>query len=315
MKGRKTSPDGNKVQAPMGLLAAIDIGTNTVRMLVAGKAAGKIRPVERMRRITGLGRELRSTGKIGEREFRDSIHALKEFRKAMDALGVDRYRACGTAGLREAGNRDEFLDAAKRAGVAVEVISAEEEAKRTWQGIHGRRRGGGSVVMDIGGGSTEFIAGPGRAESVSLPIGVVVASSLIPVSDPPQEWQIRNLRYYFSERIFSGTASWRRRFKRMIGTAGTFTTLAALDRKMTVYRPEKIDGYAMSLQRLKYWEGRLAKLTDAQRLRLPGMEKGRERYIVPGVCQAAAAMDNFKVEELIVSDAGLLEGIILGMPD
>lgn len=299
---------------PMGLLAAIDIGTNTVRMLVAGKAAGKIRPVERMRRITGLGKELRSTGMIGEKEFRDSIRALKEFRKAMDALGVDRYRACGTAGLREAGNRSEFLDAARRAGVAVEVITAEEEAGRTWQGIHGGLRGGGSVVMDIGGGSTEFIAGPGKAESVSLPIGVVVASSLIPVSDPPREWQIRNLRYYFSERISSGTASWRRRFKKMIGTAGTFTTLAALDRKMTVYSPKKIDGYAMSLQKIKYWEGRLAKLTDAQRLRLPGMEKGRERYIVPGVCQAAAAMEIFKVDELIVSDAGLLEGIVLGMP-
>ncbi len=299
----------------MELLAAIDIGTNTVRMLVAGRAAGKIRPVERLRRITGLGKELRSTGRIGEKEFRDSIRALKEFRKAMDALGVERCRACGTAALREAANRAEFLDAAKRAGVAVEVITAGEEARRTWRGIHGKLRGDGTVVMDIGGGSTEFIAGPGKAESVSLPIGVVVASSLIPVSDPPQEWQIRNLRYYFSERIFSGTVSWRRKFRRMIGTAGTFTTLAALDRKMTVYRPEKIDGYAMSLEKIKYWEGRLTRLTDAQRLRLPGMEKGRERYIVPGVCQAVAAMENFRTNELIISDAGLLEGIILGMPD
>jgi exopolyphosphatase/guanosine-5'-triphosphate,3'-diphosphate pyrophosphatase len=101
----------------------------------------------------------------------------------------------------------------------------------------------------------------------------------------------------------------------MVGTAGTFTTLAALDRKMTAYRPEKIDGYAMSLERLKYWEERLSKLKEAERLRLPGMEKGRERYIVPGVCQAVAAMENFKIDELIVSDAGLLEGILLGIPD
>jgi len=263
-----------------------------------------------------MGKELRATGRIGDTEFRNSVSALKEFREQMDALGVVRYRACGTAGLREAGNRASFLDAAKTVGVKIEVITAEEEARRTWQGIRGRLRdGGGIVVMDIGGGSTEFIAGPGRGESVSLPIGVVVAGSLLPVSDPPEAWQIRNLRYYFSGRISSGTAAWRRRFRRMVGTAGTFTTLAALDRKMTTYRPEKIEGHILSLERLEYWEERLSKLTEAERLRLPGMEKGRERYIIPGVCQAVAAMENFKVNELIVSDAGLLEGILLGIPE
>jgi exopolyphosphatase/guanosine-5'-triphosphate,3'-diphosphate pyrophosphatase len=300
----------------MGLLAAIDIGTNTIRMLVAKRAGGSLRPVARVRRITGMGKDLRATGRIGDTEFRESISALKEFRERMDTLGVARYRACGTAGLREAGNRAAFLAAAEAVGVKVEVITAGEEALQTWQGIHVRRRdGGGSIVMDIGGGSTEFIAGPGRGDTVSLPIGVVVACGLLPISDPPEAWQIRNLRYYFSERISSGTSAWRRRFRRMIGTAGTFTTLAALDRKMTTYRPEKIDGYVMSRERLNYWEERLSKLTDAERLRLPGMEKGRERYIVPGVCQAVAAMENFRVNELIVSDAGFLEGILLGIPD
>jgi exopolyphosphatase/guanosine-5'-triphosphate,3'-diphosphate pyrophosphatase len=301
----------------MELLAAIDIGTNTIRMLVAGRNGGALRPVARMRRITGMGKELRATGGIGEPEFRESVLALKEFRKRMDALGVARYRACGTAGLREAANRAAFLEAAKAVGVKVEVITAGEEARRTWQGIRGRLRGGaGSVVMDIGGGSTEFIAGAGRGGSVSLPIGVVVSLGLLPLSDPPQDWQIRNLKYYFAERISAGTSGWRkRRFRRMVGTAGTFTTLAALDRKMRTYRPEKIDGYAMSLERLKAWEERLGKLTEAERLRLPGMEKGRERYIVPGVCQAVAAMESMNVKELIVSDAGLLEGILLGIPD
>jgi exopolyphosphatase/guanosine-5'-triphosphate,3'-diphosphate pyrophosphatase len=301
----------------MELLAAIDIGTNTIRMLVAGRDSGALRPVARMRRITGMGKELRVTGGIGEPEFRESILVLKEFRKRMDALGVVRYRACGTAGLREAANRAAFLDAANAVGVKVEVITAGEEARRTWQGIRGRLRGGaGVVVMDIGGGSTEFIAGAGRGDSVSLPIGVVVALSLLPLSDPPQGWQIRNLEYYFAERISAGTSAWgKRRFRRMVGTAGTFTTLAALDRKMRTYRPEKIDGYAMSLERLKGWEERLGKLSEAERLRLPGMEKGRERYVVPGVCQAVAAMETMNIKELIVSDAGLLEGILLGIPD
>ncbi|HZW37547.1 MAG: Ppx/GppA family phosphatase [Deltaproteobacteria bacterium] len=300
----------------MSLLAAIDVGTNTVRMLVAKRDGGALRPVERGRRITGMGKAMRATGQIGPREFRESIAALKEFRRRMDALGVDRYRACGTAALRDAANRAGFLEAANAAGVSIDVISAGEEASRTWRGIHWRiRNAPGIVVMDIGGGSTEFIAGPGKGESVSLPIGVVASCDLLPISDPPEQWQVRNLRYYYAERISSGTgALGRRRYRKMVGTAGTFTTLAALDRKMTVYKPEIIDGRAFSLKRVKYWEDRLSKLTDAGRLRLRGMEKGRERYILPGVCQAVAAMENFRVDELIVSDAGLLEGILLGLP-
>lgn len=304
------------VSLRMKPLAAIDIGTNTIRMLVAERDGKAVRPLYRARRITAMGRELRTTGAIGRKELLATVSTLRQFRKRIDELGVVQYRACGTAVLREAANRDAFLSAAESAGIAVEVISAEEEARRTWDGIHARAPGDGrSIVMDIGGGSTEFIAGPGRGDSVSLPIGVVVVCSLFAISDPPAPWQIRNLRYYFSERIADGTRSWaRRRTRRMIGTAGTFTTLAALDRKMTEYRPERIDGYRMSLSRLRRWEARLARLTDAQRLALPGMEKGRERYILPGACMAAAAMEHLGLEELVISDAGLLEGILLGIP-
>lgn len=295
-------------------VAAIDIGTNTIRMLVAGREGGRIRPVARFRRITGMGKELRATGKIGPREFRESVSALREFRREMDRLNVIQYRACGTAGLRGAANREEFLEAAFAAGVRVEVITAAEEARRTWEGVHGRFRGeDGTVVMDIGGGSTEFIAGPRGGDAVSLPIGVVVVCSLLPIYDPPAPWQILNLKHYFTGRISTGTVSWsKRRFRRMVGTAGTFTTLAALDREMTEYDPGKIDGHTMSLARLRHWEERLARLTERERLRLPGMEKGRERYIVPGVCQAVAAMERFGIGRLVVSDAGLLEGILPG---
>ena len=300
----------------MMILAAIDVGTNTIRMLVAKRHGGSLRAVERVRRITGMGKGLRATGRIGDEEFADSVSCLREFRRRMDALGVVKYRACGTAGLREAGNRDAFIEAAKAAGVDVEVVTAAEEAKRTWNGISGGLKDGrGAVVMDIGGGSTEFIAGPGSADSVSLPIGVVVSCDLLNFSDPPEPWQVRNMRLYFSERIRAGTAGWGKRgFKRMVGTAGTFTTLAALDLGMTKYRPERIDGYSMSIARVLHWEDRLGRLGEKERLRLPGMEKGREKYIVPGVCQAVAAMEHFGTEKLVVSDAGLLEGILMGIP-
>ncbi|MDH3238358.1 MAG: hypothetical protein OEM47_07540 [Deltaproteobacteria bacterium] len=296
-------------------MAAIDIGTNTVRMLVADQDRGGVRPVVRRRRITGLGKSLRETGGIGEREFRDSVAALRDFRKEMDALGVRRYRACGTAGLREASNRDAFLSAAEGAGVSVEIITAREEARRTWEGIAGRAGvRDGTLVMDIGGGSTEFIAGPGERDSVSLPIGVVVLLGSFRLSDPPLSAELRNIGFYLTERIFAGTRGWKRRtFRQMVGTAGTFTTLAALEMKMKAYRPERIDGFRMRLAAVRRWEARLAGLTERQRLRLPGMEKGRERYIVPGVIQAVAALTHFGLTNLHISDSGLLEGILKGI--
>jgi exopolyphosphatase/guanosine-5'-triphosphate,3'-diphosphate pyrophosphatase len=299
----------------MRRLAAIDIGTNTVRMLVAAQDSGELRPVVRRRRITGLGKSLRETGGIGEPEFRDSVAALRDFRKEMDALGVRRYRACGTAGLREASNRDTFLSAAEGAGISVEIITAREEARRTWEGAAGGAgERDGTVVMDIGGGSTEFIAGPGERASVSLPIGVVVLLGSFRLSDPPLSAELQNIGFYLTERISAGTRMWKRRnFRKMVGTAGTFTTLAALEMRMKVYRPERIDGFRMRLAAVRRWEARLAGLTDRQRLRLPGMEKGRERYIVPGVIQAVAALTHFGLTNLHISDSGLLEGILKGI--
>jgi len=299
----------------MRLLAAIDIGTNTVRMLISAQERNRLRPVARRRRITGLGKGLRENGGIGEREFRESLEALRDFRKEMDFLGVSRYRACATAGLREASNRNAFLDAAKHEGVLVEIISAREEARRTWEGVAGRLRNrGGTVVMDIGGGSTEFIAGAGEHDSVSLPIGVVVLIGPFRLSDPPLPTELRNIECFLRERIASGTRRWsRRNFRRMVGTAGTFTTLAALEMRMRRYRAERIDGFRMPVSAVRRWGDRLSRLTEKERLRLPGMEKGRERYIVPGVVQALAAMEHFGLKDLHISDSGLLEGILQGI--
>ncbi len=306
------------MQSPPNPLAAIDVGTNTLRMLVAAREGGRLRPLLRMRRITGLGRALRETGAIGGREFADSVAVLESFRREADRLGVGprRVRACGTAALREASNRDAFLAAAAAAGVPVEVISPDEEARLTWTGVtRGGRGASGTVVMDIGGGSTEFVAGPGRGRSVSLPIGVVVLRDDFRLSDPPAPWEIRNLEYFLAERIAAGTRGWgRRRLRRLVGTAGTFTTLAALDMKMTSYRPERIDGYAMTARRVREWGRRLASMTSADVLALPGMEKGRERYMVPGLCEVGAALDRFGATKLEISDAGLLEGILLRFP-
>ena len=300
----------------MRRLAAIDIGTNTIRMLVAETQGGRRPvPVARRRAIVGLGRRLRETGGIGEAEFDAGLRILREFRREMDRGGGAQYRACGTACLREAGNRAAFLEAAAGEGIDIEVIGPAEEARLTWEGIHWAVAGRpGDLAMDIGGGSTEFAFGPRDGESVSLPTGVVVLSTLLPLSDPPDPWELRAVSYFAAGRIGDGTRPFgRRRFRRLIGTAGTFTTLAAMERGMTRYDPDRIDGSRLSAAAVRRWAERLGRMTDAQRLRVPGMEKGRERYIVPGTLLILAAMERFRMNGVTVSDAGLLEGILAGV--
>jgi len=297
-------------------LAAIDIGTNTLRMLVAeAQAGGRTVPFARRRSIVGLGRSLRETGRIGEEEFAAGLRVLREFRREMGRGKVAAYRACGTACLREAENGADFLDAAAGLGIAVEVIPPTEEARLTWEGIRQAVAGRpGDLAMDIGGGSTEFAFGPRDGESVSLPTGVVVLSTLLPLSDPPEPWELRAVSYYAAGRIADGTRPFgRRRFRRLIGTAGTFTTLAAMERGMTRYDPDRINGARLAAAVVRRWADRLGRMTDAQRLRVPGMEKGRERYIVPGALLTVAALERFRLNGVTVSDAGLLEGILAGV--
>ena len=296
----------------MTRLAAIDIGTNTIRMIVAERYGKRFRCVARHRAIVGMGRRLRETGRVGEREVSAALVVLRKFRREMDRLGVARYRACGTACLREASNREAFLAAAADEGVEIEVIGPAEEARMAWEGIRTGVAGRpGDVAMDIGGGSTEFAVGPGEGDSVSIPMGVVVISTLLPLSDPPEPWELLAVSYFVARRIEDGTRVFgRRRFRRLIGTAGTFTTLAALEKRMTRYDPARIQGATLPAAAVRRWAERLCGMTDARRLRLPGMEKGRERYIVPGALMALAALRRFGVDRLTVSDAGLLEGVL-----
>ena len=299
----------------MRRLAAIDIGTNTIRILAAERGGRRTVNVARRRSIVGLGRSLRETGRIGEAEFEAGLRVLREFRREMGRGGVAAYRACGTACLREAENRADFLEAAAGEGIDIEVIGPAEEARLTWEGIRSAVAGRpGDVAMDIGGGSTEFAYGPGEGESVSVPMGVVVLSSLLPLSDPPDPWELRAVSYFAAGRIEDGTRPFgRRRFRRLIGTAGTFTTLAAMELGMTRYDPDRIDGAKLSAAAVRRWADRLGRMTDARRLHVPGMEKGRERYVVPGTLLIVAALERFRLNGVTVSDAGLLEGILAGV--
>ncbi|RMG60827.1 MAG: Ppx/GppA family phosphatase [Deltaproteobacteria bacterium] len=297
-------------------LASIDVGTNTLRLLIADVEGGKIKPVLRDREITGLGRSMKEEGSLSDGEIEGSLRVLARFREKMTSAGVERYFAAGTQALREAKNSKEFLRRAeKEAGVRIRVIAPGFEASLTALGISSTlpdELTRDALYVDIGGGSTEFIHNGRRVEYVSTPVGVVYLTSLFPLSDPPEEWELLNLRLFVRERLERACGNFRRRkVKRIVGTAGTYTTLAALKKKMKRYDPEMINGTVMSRNEIEKLQKKLLSLTSRERLHLPGMEAGREVLIVPGVVIATEAMDLVGVGETVVSDGSLLEGALL----
>lgn len=231
-----------------------------------------------------------------------------------------------TSVVRRARNRDQLIDGARRrAGFDIEVIPGSTEARLSLLGVLSViKNGGRKLVMDIGGGSTEFIVADGAdiAGEWSMEMGVVHLTERHLKGDPPAEIELSELSDEVRGVIdglkgrmreagldpsgVSGAAS-----ARFVGTAGTVTTLAAVDLDLETYDRDRINNHILTRGRVEELYGRLSAMTIAERSRILSLEKGREDLIIPGAVITMAAMDSFAFTELVVSDAGLLEGIIL----
>ncbi|MBI5888569.1 MAG: exopolyphosphatase [Deltaproteobacteria bacterium] len=314
--------------------AAIDIGTNTLRLLIAeADSSGRLSPLVYRRAITRLGGSYTESAGIDPMSAQRTFAALEEFKRVIDEVGVESVEAAATSVVRRAGNKKWFLsEIEKKTGISVSVISGEEEARLSLLGVlsvlndprgcdtpRGRR-----LVMDIGGGSTEFIAtDDGGIRGVwSMEMGVVHLTETHLKSDPPQDAEIKALRGEIGAvmgelkagmanagvnpadySMASGAV--------FVGTAGTVTTLAALDQGLEVYDRTRINNATLSRPRVERLYRYLVGLTLRERQTVLNLEKGREDLIISGALIAIAAMDEFGFEEIKVSDAGLLEGIVI----
>lgn len=302
------------------LFAGIDIGTNTLRLLIAEFSSdGKYRKVKSERHITRLGEGISSTGSLKETAMDRTLAVLKRFAKICSEYPLDGIFAVATSAVREASNGPDFINKVKsEAGLDVVVISGDEEARLTMLGISSGLdlKGNDFLLMDIGGGSTEFIfASEGDIISkVSTDIGVVRFTEQHLKSDPPQSEEIEKLEIAISERLnkLSVLNSVNKNMNvRLAGTAGTVTTLAAIDQKMTIYDPRKINGYKISREGIKDIRTLLLSMTMKKRMELPGIEEGREDLIAAGVVLVDKVMEIFGFNEILVSDSGLREGLVI----
>jgi exopolyphosphatase/guanosine-5'-triphosphate,3'-diphosphate pyrophosphatase len=303
-------------------VAAIDLGTNTVRLLVADVAAGAgdWRPVLADQRVTRLGEGLAAAGRLVEPATRRTADAVAAYVEQARAAGAARLVVVATSAVREAANGAAFTAALeRRTGVPVQVISGDEEARLTLAGVrHGldRRPPESSLmlVFDIGGGSTEFILARGETvlAASSLRLGVVPLAERFPF-DGPVDWPRYNaMAAEIRDRLAGEVAAAIRsgRPERLVGTAGTVTTLAALDLGLAAYDPGRVQGHALTRVAVERLLARFGGLSAAERGRLPCLEPGRADLIVAGTAIVLATMTLVDVDVLVVSDAGLREGIL-----
>lgn len=303
-------------------LAVIDVGTNTVRLLVAeqgGRSA--YRTLLTAQEITRLGQGLLAARELQPEPIRRTVRALRRYRDLAEAQGAATILAVGTSALREAKNRNVFLAAARdEAGVEVAVITGEEEARL---GLLGVRAGlpdapARLAMMDIGGGSTELLVADGETilAAVSTGLGVVKLTERCLHADPPVPDDLETVRRTAAERLDRARTMELRSVlpvSTFVGTAGTVTSLAAVDLALVPYDPVRVTGHRMTRVRVAQLLHRLASLPLADRRRVPGLEPARADVIVAGGVICLAAMDVLGFPELTVSDGGLREGILLDL--
>ena len=299
-------------------LAGVDVGTLTCRLLIADlQLDGKLTEVRSERRILRLGEGVDQTKQLNQTAMDRVIQCLKEWHGLIEEAQVDRVTAVATSAVREAGNRDEFLDRVKReVGFEVELISGEKEARRTLLGIRSGLPDGVTDVLalDIGGGSTEFILDrPGQKPIVrSIDIGVVRLCERLLRHDPPTADEVQQARAWVARETRAAVAGMGNyQAATFVGTAGTITSLAAMAQELPSYEPARIHNYQLQLSTIQELEQTFLSRKKTDRVGLPGLEKGREEVIAAGAIIIKTIMETLGLSEVLVSDLGLREGVLL----
>ncbi|MBS0182180.1 MAG: Ppx/GppA family phosphatase [Nitrospira sp.] len=300
--------------------AGIDIGTLTCRLLIADLAPGQpLQEVRSDRRILRLGEGVDQTKHLSPTAMDRVIHCLQEWQNIINSYHVEAIVVVATSAVRDAANREEFLVRLKReTGFDVEVISGEEEARRTLLGIRSGLPTGVTdiLALDIGGGSTEFILDRLGQKPIirSIDIGVVRLCERLLRHDPPTIEEIQQAREWVTRETKAAVPDMGDyRQATFVGTAGTITSLAAMAQKLPTYEPARIHNYQLKLETIRELEQTLLRRTKAERIGLPGLEKNREEVIAAGAIIIRTIMETLGQQECLVSDLGLREGVLIDL--
>jgi exopolyphosphatase / guanosine-5'-triphosphate,3'-diphosphate pyrophosphatase len=282
-------------------VAAIDLGTNTTRLLVADVEDGQVEEVTRRTRITRLGEGVDSRRRLLPVPIARVRNCLSDYRRELESLGAERTLAAATSAVRDADNGEAFLGEVEWSyGFTTRLLSGDEEADLTLRGVGAED---GTLVVDIGGGSTELI---GAGLRTSLDVGAVRLTERSLPSDPPTEDELANAAAAVRELLPDGP-----RPARAVGVAGTITTLAALDLGLDEYDSDRVHGHGLSLEGVERQLRRLAAMPLAERREVPALEPERAPVIVAGAVILREVLARFGLDEIEASERDILHGIAL----
>lgn len=292
-------------------VAAVDIGTNSVRLLIAEQNG---REIERQMRITRLGQGVDVTGALAPEAIARTTQVLSEYRSRIEHFGVQRVRATATSAARDAANSRHFFDAAERAlGVRPELLSGDEEARLSFIGATAElsTQDGPFLIIDVGGGSTELVLGTTEPEAlISLQLGCVRMTERHLKEDPPTMPELDACMADIRSQLGVVRATIDvRRVRRVIGLAGTVTALSALELGLSHHDTARTHHSTLTRLQVEAWFERLSRMDLAERRRILA-EPQRADVIVGGAAVLLTLMRELDIAELLVSEHDILDGLV-----
>jgi exopolyphosphatase/guanosine-5'-triphosphate,3'-diphosphate pyrophosphatase len=302
-------------------IAIIDIGSNSTRLLVAEREGERVTDqLERNSEVTRLGQGVDADGRLRADAMERVYATLDRYKEAIEHHKAEQQIAVFTSAVRDAANGEDFAQqVAERYGFEPHVLTGDEEARLTFIGAMSERDPGEhapTLVIDVGGGSTELVVGAGREVGfhVSTQAGVVRQTERHIKHDPPAPAELEQLAADVGEIITEATSPEGRGIVECaIAVAGTATSLAAIAQRLDPYDPEKVHGYVVSAGEAQRMLKELAGIPLEQRRRVPGLHPDRAPTIVSGVIILREVMDLFELEEFEVSEHDILRGAALGL--
>ncbi len=297
--------------------ASIDLGTNSARLFIGTvDSCSGISPLFVKREITRLGGGFSKEEGLSPEARRRSLAVLRDFADDIKRYEVKKIRAVATSAVRDAVNGRLFVEEVlQQTGLHLEIIDGREEGFLTLRGIFSGIQGeGDALIFDIGGGSTEYTLAHDETAlfTKSLSLGVVrltEGKKNIPAMEDKINRELQSLLADLSLAGYPEFAS----DTKLIGTAGTPTTLAGIELEVTDYDSRSVNGHILSLDAIRKIYSRILPLTPEQRLLIPGIQKGREDLILAGTLITLRTMEQFGFTFLTVSESGLLEGLLLSL--
>ncbi|HLB04492.1 MAG TPA: Ppx/GppA phosphatase family protein [Gaiellaceae bacterium] len=295
-------------------VGVVDLGTNSTRLLVADVEGGSVRELDRRLRITRLGESVDRDRRLVPAAIARVRRVLADYREAIEALGADRTLAIATSAVRDAANGLDFLGAIEsELGFETRLLSGDEEALTMFRGVaSGRTVADRTLVVDVGGGSTELVlGGPGGVEfHVSLDLGCVRLTERFLAHDPPAPPELEACSA-FVRSLLERQVPAEVKPDTAIGVAGTVTTLATLDLGLDVEVPEHVHGHLMAAGWIAAEVDRLAEATVAERRARPGIHPDRAPVIVAGAIVIRETLLHFGLELLEASEHDIMHGAAL----